>query len=361
MQDEFVENDIPARVPAGFVLVDATLQVIYCNTVALEIFGYPEMGKAKEKLNSFILGTLGPVVGNGATGELSFVSEFVSGRRQYFCRAYSLSQSQSGLPGQHIAIVLERNSSILSGLTQVSRQFGLSPREAQVLRLAVRGCCNKEMAEELNLSPNTVKAFIRMVMIKMSVTTRARVVCKTLNYLEELHERELSNDLSQELDFVQATARLAPASALSARMAPRGKANGNGSHSAADSVVRKPEVEPSKHVEHVDHIGHIDAAVQKARCSDTELCSPHAFESPVELVELDDDWRTRFTPKETKILALVAQGSTCEEIAARLRAPEKTVRNYLRALLSTTGLSELSELAEFTLAHRLLDPPAKEY
>ena len=355
MQDEFVENDIPARLPAGFVLVDATLQVMYCNSVALEIFGYPEMGKAKEKLNSFILGTLGPLVGNGATGELSFVSEFVSGRRQYFCRAYSLSQSQSGLPGEHIAIVLERNSSILSGLTQVARQFGLSPREAQVLRLAVRGCCNKEMAEELNLSPNTVKAFIRMVMIKMSVTTRARVVCKTLNYLEELHERELSNDLSQELDFVQATARLAPASAVSARMAPRAKTNGNGSHPAANPVVPKPEVEPTKHIDH------IDAAVQEAHCSNAELCSPHAFESPAELVELDDAWRTRFTPKETKILALVAQGSTCEEIAARLRAPEKTVRNYLRALLSTTGLSELSELAEFTLAHRLLDPPAKEY
>jgi DNA-binding NarL/FixJ family response regulator len=72
-------------------------------------------------------------------------------------------------------------------------------------------------------------------------------------------------------------------------------------------------------------------------------------------------WRGRFTPKETKILALLAQGSSCEEIARKLSAPERTVRDYLRGLLCTTGLSELSELAEFTLAHRLLDPPAKEY
>ena len=356
MPDEFVQSDIPPRIPSGFVLVDATLQVTYCNSAALEIFGYPEMGRAKEKLNSFILGMLGPLVGNGATGELSFVTEFMSGKRQYFCRAYSLSQSQSGLRGEHIAIVLERNSSILSGLTQVARQFALSPREAQVLRLALRGCCNKEMADELNLSPNTVKAFIRMVMVKMSVTTRARVVCKTLNYLEELHERELTNGLSYALDVVQAqgpaaTARLAPASQVSARMAPRAKANGNGNGSlaAAARVVPEPEVE------------HIDASIQDVCSSATESCSPHSFESSAELSELDDCWRRRFTPKETKILALVAQGSTCEEIAQQLHAPERTVRNYLRALLCTTGLSELSELAEFTLAHRLLDPPAKEY
>ena len=33
----------------------------------------------------------------------------------------------------------------------------ITPRDAQVLKLLVQGCSNKEIAEQLNISPRTVK------------------------------------------------------------------------------------------------------------------------------------------------------------------------------------------------------------
>jgi DNA-binding NarL/FixJ family response regulator len=71
--------------------------------------------------------------------------------------------------------------------------------------------------------------------------------------------------------------------------------------------------------------------------------------------ECDEGLRARLTPKEIKILALVVEGCSTEQIAKRLSTLENTIKNYLRALLTTTGSSDLSELASFTVTHRVLD------
>ena len=42
------------------------------------------------------------------------------------------------------------------------------------------GLTSKEVAIRMNISPNTVKAFLRLVMGKMGVTTRAGIVAKLL-------------------------------------------------------------------------------------------------------------------------------------------------------------------------------------
>lgn len=83
--------------------------------------------------------------------------------------------------------------------------------------------------------------------------------------------------------------------------------------------------------------------------------TPALPESIDTTAEIDDSLRTRLTPKEIKILALVVEGCSSEQIAKRLSTLEHTIKNYLRALLSTTGSSDLSELARFTVTHRVLD------
>jgi DNA-binding CsgD family transcriptional regulator len=42
------------------------------------------------------------------------------------------------------------------------------------------GLATKELATRLNISPNTVKAFLRLVMIKMGVATRGEMFAKLL-------------------------------------------------------------------------------------------------------------------------------------------------------------------------------------
>jgi DNA-binding NarL/FixJ family response regulator len=50
--------------------------------------------------------------------------------------------------------------------------LGLSEREAEVLRLAVRGLSNRQIAEELVVSPKTVGHHIENIYAKIGVSTR---------------------------------------------------------------------------------------------------------------------------------------------------------------------------------------------
>jgi len=62
----------------------------------------------------------------------------------------------------------------------VSERFHLTPREQEVVQYLVEGLTTKEIAVRLEISPNTVKAFLHSVMIKMGVSTRSGVVGKAL-------------------------------------------------------------------------------------------------------------------------------------------------------------------------------------
>jgi DNA-binding CsgD family transcriptional regulator len=57
-------------------------------------------------------------------------------------------------------------------------QFDLTPREQEAVMLLVEGLTSKEIAQRMKISPNTVKAFLRLVMVKMDVSTRSGIVGK---------------------------------------------------------------------------------------------------------------------------------------------------------------------------------------
>ncbi len=59
---------------------------------------------------------------------------------------------------------------------RLGADVGLSPREIDVLREVVNGLSNHEIADELYLSINSVKTYIRSAYRKAGVTTRAQAV-----------------------------------------------------------------------------------------------------------------------------------------------------------------------------------------
>ena len=63
-------------------------------------------------------------------------------------------------------------------VAQVAAQFSLTQREQETVGFLVEGLTTKEIAQRMHISPHTVKAFIRLVMIKMDVATRAGVIGK---------------------------------------------------------------------------------------------------------------------------------------------------------------------------------------
>ncbi len=195
-----------------------------------------------------------------------------------------------------------------------------------------------------------------MVMIKMAVSTRPRLTAKALNCLEELHEQEVEVNVSplDELDFVQALPR-APTPATAPSGSSRARTD---SQRDAIRIINQATAQSEFSILEV---GKTKAEDEAAKSYSIEPLLPNLSHTPAGSADVGKAWRGRFTPKEIRILALLVQGSTCETIATHLNAPERTIKNYLRALVSTTGLSDLSELAAFAVLHGLLEPPPEEY
>jgi DNA-binding NarL/FixJ family response regulator len=60
--------------------------------------------------------------------------------------------------------------------TRLGETAGLSPRETEVLRLVTIGLSNQQIADELALSVNSIKTYIRSAYRKIGVSTRPQVV-----------------------------------------------------------------------------------------------------------------------------------------------------------------------------------------
>jgi DNA-binding CsgD family transcriptional regulator len=77
------------------------------------------------------------------------------------------------------AILLERASESRN-LLIMSYRFHLTERETQSVQLLAEGLTSKEIAKRMGISPNTVKAFLRLAMVKAGTTTRSGIIGKFL-------------------------------------------------------------------------------------------------------------------------------------------------------------------------------------
>ena len=48
-------------------------------------------------------------------------------------------------------------------------EIKITPRDEQVLKLLVEGCSNKEIADQLNISPRTVKQHLRTLFLRAGI------------------------------------------------------------------------------------------------------------------------------------------------------------------------------------------------
>jgi DNA-binding CsgD family transcriptional regulator len=163
----------------GFLLLDSSLRPIFVNRVATEILSYPQKPEAHKNLDAFLASKIPATLFTvqGSPGP-ALVSEFLSGRRRYRCRAYRMDGPGNGKPQHSVAVVLERFSAGPFSLGLVSEKFHLTSREQEVLRHLLVGRTTKEIATGMEISPHTVKAFLRMIMVKMGVSTRSAIVGK---------------------------------------------------------------------------------------------------------------------------------------------------------------------------------------
>ena len=100
------------------------------------------------------------------------------GTHAYICRIHVALSHDEGLPGRFTVLHLARDVTMDDALAQIRAEYRLTLREQQALRGVLLGLTSKEVAEQMNISPNTVKAFLRLVMGKMGVSSRTGIVAK---------------------------------------------------------------------------------------------------------------------------------------------------------------------------------------
>lgn len=163
----------------GLVVVDAALNLVASNTEALQILVFPTRPDKVRQVDSVMSERIRTrLLDKHAAGGAGFVREFRSGNRTYICRSFSLNVNGKTSAPPAIVLVFERRPSNTIAMSEVSSQFGLTPREQETIQLLLQGLTSKEIAERMKISPNTVKAFLRLVMVKMGVSTRSGIIGK---------------------------------------------------------------------------------------------------------------------------------------------------------------------------------------
>jgi DNA-binding NarL/FixJ family response regulator len=65
----------------------------------------------------------------------------------------------------------------------------------------------------------------------------------------------------------------------------------------------------------------------------------------------EDELIARLSPQEQEVLALLADGLTNRQIAAKLFLAEKTIKNYVTSVLSKMGMARRTEAAVYAATH----------
>ena len=174
----------PAPARPGFIIVDASLSVVASNAEALQILTFPARPENIHPLKTTLTHRIcADLVERQSPFRL--VSEFQSAKRTYFCRSFPLdvaakpktgNDKKSSVPEGLLVVMLERKCNEAVMIAEISARFGLTARECETVQFLLDGFTSKEIANRMKISPHTVKAFIRLVMLKMGVSTRSGII-----------------------------------------------------------------------------------------------------------------------------------------------------------------------------------------
>ena len=180
LQKDAMGTSVPSE---GFLLLDSSRNLLFVNPVATQILVYPERPEAQKNLSSYLAGKIHSTLFSQQSPAGSvLVPRFQSGRRTYWCRSFEVNSASNGHSHVSLAVLFGRAPAAKSAsLAQLSERFHLTTREQEVARFLLEGLTSKEIGMRMQISPNTVKAFLRLIMVKMNVSTRSGIVGKAFS------------------------------------------------------------------------------------------------------------------------------------------------------------------------------------
>ena len=194
-EDIYHQSTIPA--PNAFLIyrpeVKITKEVVFQNQEATRILAYPAASmRGKEpfpeilslcskwkdllKMKADEMVRSGKDTEHGQDSVPIFLEMIKSGRRRYVVRGMVLLGQKSQTEEVNYLFLLDRITPEKINIPFIARQWQLSPREQDIVRLLLEDRSNKEIAHILKLSINTVKAYLKMLMRKLKASSRAGIV-----------------------------------------------------------------------------------------------------------------------------------------------------------------------------------------
>ena len=173
------ELGLVPRYVEGVILLDLSLRILAFDEGASAILGGPPQPETETGWTFQVPQEILDALQVGFTHDpLARRVRFRVGSRAYMCRIHDAQSQVAGIPGRVTVLHLARDLSMADALSQISTEYRLTVREQQALEGVLLGLTSKEVAERMSISPNTVKAFLRLVMGKMGVTSRTELVAK---------------------------------------------------------------------------------------------------------------------------------------------------------------------------------------
>jgi DNA-binding CsgD family transcriptional regulator len=172
---------------SGIVLMDKSLNPIASDTGADRILSSwaHEAGSAKHRV-SIPEHVIDLIRSRPPAANFPVTTKFSIGGHRLRCRAYLAQSDHPILAPAIIAVHFETDLNGADPISDMASDYHLTKREEEALRGIAMGLTTKELADRMSISPNTVKAFVRMIMIKLGVESRIAIILR----LHQIHGAE---------------------------------------------------------------------------------------------------------------------------------------------------------------------------
>jgi DNA-binding CsgD family transcriptional regulator len=160
----------------GIIIVDSQLRILgidHRTEAVLRAQGAYESASGALRLPS---GLQDPLVRFAQTDDSFLQLNLEVGGAEYGCRVFRVQSFNGSGSAATFALHIRKVLSISRSFERVIEMYRLTERESEILKGIAMGLTSKALAKRMNISPNTVNSFLRMIMIKLGVTTRAGMV-----------------------------------------------------------------------------------------------------------------------------------------------------------------------------------------
>jgi DNA-binding CsgD family transcriptional regulator len=164
----------------ALIFLDSAFRVVSYNQQAVRILGRSDSDKNGKRLFKLIEDNVRQLLSSTDSPNRT-VSSFQCGNHRYNVRLFALTTDGSVSLHPTHALLLERSDRTGVDVSFALNLFRLTPRERETLEFLMQGMTSKEIASHMGVSPHTVKAFLRLVMSKMQVSTRSGIIGKLVS------------------------------------------------------------------------------------------------------------------------------------------------------------------------------------